>query len=158
LTLAGKEIADAISRGGLEMGSSLITQAGSKIIAAAPHAGRAAQIARAVAGRASGSRAPSRRRKPPFWQGERIHEHARSSRPSHPKRSSREAPLLERATLAALNAKIDQLATRFFLYEEQGVGRPVARPEDQIEKMPSPACPASVAYRACTLARSNFGC
>ena len=32
--LAGKKIADAISCGGLEMGSSLITQAGSKIIAA----------------------------------------------------------------------------------------------------------------------------
>ena len=34
MTLAGKKIADAISCGGLEMGSSLITQAGSKIIAA----------------------------------------------------------------------------------------------------------------------------
>lgn len=57
--LVGKEIADAISRGGPEMGSGLITQAGSKIIATAPHAGRAAQIASAVAGRASGSRSTS---------------------------------------------------------------------------------------------------
>ena len=66
--------------------------------------------------------------------------------------------MLERATLAALNAKIDQLATRFFLHEEQGAGRLVARPEEQIEKTPSPAYPTSVAYRACTLACSNFGC
>lgn len=58
-----------------------------------------------------------------------------------PERANREAPLLERAALAELHAKIDLLASRFVLLEEENAIRPAARPEGLIEKVavPSPA-------------------
>ena len=58
-----------------------------------------------------------------------------------PERAKPESSLLERAVLAELNAKIDLMASRLALLEEQGAVVPLARPEEPTEKIavPSPA-------------------